>query len=112
MKDMQDDASKERNDIDATIIRLPTPKQTKFSHRKSHTLQEEALAGRSESQAWPAPTPPSSCTTAAMAAQPQAHAPLYMAAANTFSIGVAAVVAARPVQQPHLLAVVAEEEGH
>jgi hypothetical protein len=38
MKDMQDDASKERNDIDAAIIRLPTPKQTKFSHGKSHAL--------------------------------------------------------------------------
>jgi hypothetical protein len=35
MKDMQDDASKEGNDIDATIIRLPTQKQTKFSSGKT-----------------------------------------------------------------------------
>jgi hypothetical protein len=36
MKDMQDDASKEGNDVDAAIICLPTPKQTKFTPSKTN----------------------------------------------------------------------------
>jgi hypothetical protein len=36
MNDMQDDASKEGNDVDAAIIRLPTPKQTKHSPGKTN----------------------------------------------------------------------------
>jgi hypothetical protein len=35
-KDMQDDASKEGNNVDAAIISLPTQKQTKLSHGKTN----------------------------------------------------------------------------
>jgi hypothetical protein len=48
MKDMQDDASKEGNDVDAAIIRLPTLKQTKFSPGKTNGWRPKQHLQRGE----------------------------------------------------------------
>jgi hypothetical protein len=48
MKDKQDDASREGNDADAAIIRLPTPKQTKFSLRKINGRRSKQRLQRGE----------------------------------------------------------------
>jgi hypothetical protein len=48
MKDMQDDASKEGNDVNAAIIRLPTQKQTKFSLGKTNERRPKQRLQRGE----------------------------------------------------------------
>jgi hypothetical protein len=48
MKDMQDDASMERNDVDAAIIRLPTPKHTKFTPGKTNARRLRQRLQRGE----------------------------------------------------------------
>jgi hypothetical protein len=48
MKVLQDDASKEGNDVDASIIRLPTQKQTKFSLGKTNERRSKQRLQRGE----------------------------------------------------------------
>jgi hypothetical protein len=48
MKDMQDDASKKGNDVDAAIIRLPNHKQTKISPGKTNGWRSKQRLQRGE----------------------------------------------------------------